>query len=819
MKIQVILSILSLSLLPFQLQSQKIKKVAHSERQTLTLCEDGTVWVSGTTEDKATETTKISIEPEQLPISDIIDIAAGNSFSLFLKNDGTVYGIGANNYGQIGIGNSARSLTIVQIPSLSDITKISAGSSFSAFLKNDGTVLTCGYNIYGQLGDGTISIRKTPVQMLNVDGIIDISAGYNHLLLLKSDSTVLACGQGSSGQLGNESYVDKTPVVPVLGVDKVIAISAGRDHSLFLMADHTVYACGGGSSGQLGTGSSTYTTLKPFQISGLNNIIKISAGYQSSMFLQSNGQVQVCGANTFGQLGFESVSYNELSLKTIPNIDNITGFSIGKGDALSNLLIKNDTELYAMGRNLYCSLGISTLCPYQNTPVKIQNTKNTIQIEAGTQYSLLLKKDSTVESFGDNEYGALAQFSTLGGHSSTPNNCSGLNKISKVSAGPDHALFLSTDGTVWASGSNKYGQLGQGNKTSTAIPKVINSISDIIDIAAGDIHSVFLKNDGTVWTCGNNSRGQLGDGSTTLRETPVKITSLSNVIAIFAGKDRSYFIKSDGTLWGTGTNTIGQLGTIGSGGYLKTPKIINIDNVTSVAVGEFHTLFLKKDGSVLGCGQNSQGELGLGSSITNATTPTLVTIAKKITQVSAGKYNSFFLAEDSMVWFTGKDLTPGNSSLGFGVITKVTTPQMNNLLKGIVSVSSGYEHTLFLKDDSTVYFSGYNEYDYFGGDGAIKNPSPAVSKTSCSLATNLEEFDSIDQLTISPNPSFGQYDIKSDKFIENVKIYDQFGKLVLSTIPKATNTKIDISQCTSGFYIVSVLYEDNSKTVKKVIKL
>ncbi|MDP8218712.1 MAG: RCC1 domain-containing protein [Candidatus Theseobacter exili] len=42
-------------------------------------------------------------------------------------------------------------------------------------------------------------------------------------------------------------------------------------------------------------------------------------------------------------------------------------------------------------------------------------------------------------------------------------------------------------------------------------------------ITAGSVHTVVLKNDGTVWAWGSNSYGQLGDGTTSNRNTPVRV--------------------------------------------------------------------------------------------------------------------------------------------------------------------------------------------------------------------------------------------------------------------------------------------------------
>src|SRR5690349_6563983 len=72
------------------------------------------------------------------------------------------------------------------------IPAISAGDSHSLFLKSNGSVWAAGKNTDGQLGDGMNGNRSTPVQVMT--DVQAISAGNAHSLFLKSDGTVWACG-------------------------------------------------------------------------------------------------------------------------------------------------------------------------------------------------------------------------------------------------------------------------------------------------------------------------------------------------------------------------------------------------------------------------------------------------------------------------------------------------------------------------------------------------------------------------------------------------------------------------------------------------
>ena len=85
-----------------------------------------------------------------------------------------------------------------------------------------------------------------------------------------------------------------------------------------------------------------------------------------------------------------------------------------------------------------------------------------------------------------------------------------------MAAGAFHSLILKQDGTVWAAGDNRSGQLGDGTKTER--PGFVQVFSgDALAMAAGNRHSMILKQDMSIVSTGRNSYGQLGDGPKTER--------------------------------------------------------------------------------------------------------------------------------------------------------------------------------------------------------------------------------------------------------------------------------------------------------------
>ncbi|MCY1035368.1 kelch-like protein [Corallococcus sp. BB11-1] len=282
--------------------------LAIGEDHALALKQDGTVWGwggnyarqmgNGTSGHGTNALTPIHLNA----LTGVTAIVAGGLHSLALKQDGTVWSWGHNEYGQLGEGPRTNSLFPVRVQGLTGGAALAAGQFHSLALKQDGTVWTWGRNAHGQLGDGTTTLRFAPVQVPGLAGVKALGGGYEHSLALKEDGTVWTWGRNDFGQLGDGTTTDRLIPGQVPGLTGVTAIFTGLNHTLALAQDGSVWAWGSNSQGQLGDGTTT-NRLTPVRLLGLQGLTPLTSGGYGMFASKQDGTLWAWGSNGNGQLG------------------------------------------------------------------------------------------------------------------------------------------------------------------------------------------------------------------------------------------------------------------------------------------------------------------------------------------------------------------------------------------------------------------------------------------------------------------------------------------------------------------------------------
>lgn len=332
------------------------------------------------------------VELENWPLQTRL-VSAGYFHTMLLRSDGSLWGVGRNDTGQLGVGSGVIS-SPVQVAS--NVIEVSPSYYHTMMIKADGSLWGTGRNQYGQLGDRTTVQRLTWVKV--ADGVANVSSGHSHTIFVKTDGSLWAVGQNSSGELGDGSNIDRNS--PVKVAEGVVRAYAGYGHSLFLKVDGTLWAMGANGAGQLGDGSTTHRNI-PLQVASGVRIVSVGAGH--SLFLKENGDLWSVGNNQFGRLGDGSGGNRSTPVKVAERVAKICAAYE------HTLFIKQDGTLWSMGRNHVGQLGDGTTI---NRSLPVLIASGVANVTAGYGHTLFLRIDGTLWGVGENGNGQLLTYST-----------------------------------------------------------------------------------------------------------------------------------------------------------------------------------------------------------------------------------------------------------------------------------------------------------------------------------------------------------------------------------------------------------------------
>ena len=268
--------------------------------------------------------------------------------------------------------------------------------------------------------------------------------------------------------------------------------------------------------------------------------------------------------------------------------------------------------LYGWGQNTSGQLGIGNTTN-RSSPNQVGALYDWSQVSCANLTSFSLKTDGTIWSWGSNSVGQMGISGSVGYNFSSPRQIGSLTTWTTIKGGYNRAFAVRNDGTLWAWGSNQYGQLGDGTTTNRASPNQVGALTNWLAVAGGYGPVAAVKTDGTLWTWGYNASGQLGLGNTTSYSSPKQVGSLTTWLKVSSRVNTCYAIKTDGTLWSWGANNYGQLGIGNTINYSSPKQIGALTNWLTIAACSYFALAVKTNGTLWAWGNNGNGELGLGN--------------------------------------------------------------------------------------------------------------------------------------------------------------------------------------------------------------
>ena len=360
--------------------------------------------------------------------SRVVFVAAGNHFSMAIvldsSHNSTLWVIGYNGYGQLGLGDT-KNRTTWQKAGLTNVKNFACGNNNAICTTGDWSeVWVTGDNSYGQLGLGYTGGIVKKWTKTSFKAASNLACGYTHCMFQTVDTSsgntrflLYEAGNNNCGQLGlNPSVYPKintwTPVVNQTST--INRLACGAYHSMYVSGANNIYVTGNNDYGQLGLGYSggnvtqwtRVTNISSIQIDNVacgdyHSVISAYGPLLSYPSLYSSW-IWVTGANWVGQIGYPSSTWNISTWQQLA-LGNIVAIACGANHSMFN----SSGSLWVTGRNNKGQLGIgSTADTFGWQPTQYGNLQN--NIAGGTEHSLFVSQNSTWGA-GSNTYRELGK--------------------------------------------------------------------------------------------------------------------------------------------------------------------------------------------------------------------------------------------------------------------------------------------------------------------------------------------------------------------------------------------------------------------------
>lgn len=342
-------------------------------------------------------------------------LAVGGGHTVGIRPDGTLWGWGYNEYGQVGTGAAGGSVLVpVQVGTDTDWSDVVAGDSHTVALKTDGSLWAWGLNDSGQIGDGTIGAGSArPVQVGTLTGWTSMSAGARHTLAIRSDGTLWSWGDATYGQLGRgASAVPDSQPRQVGSGSTWTSVAAGAFHSLAVQSNGSLWGWGFNSHGQVGEGSSGTNVGSPVQVGAGTAWTNAAGGILHSVGVRTDGSLWTWGGNSEGQLGNGTIGGLLVTTPTL--VGSGTGWKQVAAGIYHSIATGTDGSLWAWGTNFQGQVTGSPSGVAVNAPTRLGTGTGWIRALAGGYDSLVLADDGSIWAWGSNAFGQMGDGTTVG---------------------------------------------------------------------------------------------------------------------------------------------------------------------------------------------------------------------------------------------------------------------------------------------------------------------------------------------------------------------------------------------------------------------
>ena len=272
--------------------------------------------------------------------------------------------------------------------------------------------------------------------------------------------------------------------------------------------------------------------------------------------------------------------------------------------------------------------------------------------------------------------------------------------------------YIITDTGLYAWGSNRNGQVGNGTTDDVLTPHKVEGIDGNIKEFIIDDSTVYVPTDTGLYAWGNNSYGQVGNGTSGNNVlTPHK--AVDGNIKEFKIIGYTYYAITEDGLYIWGDNWNGQVGNGTSGNDVLTPhKVAGIEGNIKEIIRKTNTVYVLTDTGLYAWGYNYYGQVGNGTSGNNVLTPHKVQGIEGNIKEIVYNNRTVYVLTDTGLYAWGDNLygQVGNGTSGGIVLTPHKVEGIDGNIKDVIANND----TVYILTDTGLYAWGDNLYGEVG---------------------------------------------------------------------------------------------------------
>jgi len=550
------------------------------------------------------------------------------------------------------------------------------GDDHTLVLLRNGHVFVMGANQCGQLGLGDSIDRgvPTPLVFFSDEHIADVAAAANGTLALTNAGKVYTFGNSETDtgcRLPRHVYtLPKSDPIVAITKDCAFEYAISDTGNFFRWASSDTNWDGDGKK-------------EAESFHAIKGVVRVYAGSNHMAVICTTDMGCTQAMISRDKSSSFSNDVSKASLEKLPEeVQQAPMVSVPEfqdelqADQIAQVVSREgDGSLYTYGKGVFGRLGHGL--EYTKCEESVRNPKkvevlakiSTISVQCGKDTTASITDTGQLYTWGKGVSGKLG----LGpGHASpvvTPVPVSFFDGrvVVRVSVGRNHMAAMTDDHRFYTWGSNTFGQLGLPYITGYINqPAEINSMREtrIRDFGCGGWHTIVCSWTGMVYTCGKGWHGQLGQGDyeslTAQSKTLPYFKRVAEgfgdhrIVKVYGGKETSAALSETGRVFTWGLGDQYQLGhdKADNEAVPKELEALAKVRIVDVALGENHMLALNELGNPYSWGKGSMGQLGHGELADKEKTPRMINVCNRTQTIGFREiernipWGSFYIMKD-----------------------------------------------------------------------------------------------------------------------------------------------------------------------------